>query len=172
MFCDVHLSTVILFATHHWVKYPHNFTFGIIRATSTFLQCLLSRRIHIAYRTWFTNLSGDFFTLAFSKKLFLFSKLSMCFFPLAWSVKADCPEVESSNTLWQMFHRNLCFSFLTLLNQGLNCGLSSQSSWNTFWWPLVTFSLLISCKENRFIKERRQTHGFSPLHIKSEDFKI
>ena len=64
------------------------------------------------------------------------------------------------------------FSFLTLLNQGLNCGLSSQSSWSTFWWPLVTSCLLISCKENRLMKDRRQTHGFSPPHIKSRDLKI
>ena len=49
------------YTTHLWVKYPYNFTFGTIRATYTFFQCLLSRRIHIAYRTWFTNLSGDFF---------------------------------------------------------------------------------------------------------------
>ena len=78
----------------------------------------------------------------------------MCFFPLAWSDKEDCPEIESPNTLWQTLHQNLCFSFLTLLNKGLNCGLSSQSSWNTFWWPLVTFSLLISCKENRLMKKK------------------
>ena len=48
----------------------------------------------------------------------------------------------------------ICFSFLTLLNQDLNYGLSSQSSWNTFWWLLVTFSLLISCKENRMMKKK------------------
>ena len=52
-----------------------------------------------------------FFTLVFLKKQFLFSKQSMCLFPLAWYVKADCPEVESSNTLWQTLHRNLFFVF-------------------------------------------------------------
>ena len=47
-----------------------------------------------------------FFTLVFLEKLFLFSKPSMCVFPLAWSVKADCPEYERSNTLWKKLHRN------------------------------------------------------------------
>ena len=47
----------------------------------------------------FSNSAVTFFPLTFLKKLFLFSKLSMCFFPLAWSVKADCPEVESYNAL-------------------------------------------------------------------------
>ena len=47
----------------------------------------------------FSNSAVTFFPLTFLKKLFLFSKLSMCFFPLAWSVKADCPEVESYNVL-------------------------------------------------------------------------
>ena len=53
------------------------------------------------------------FTLTFLKKLFLFSKLSMCFFPLAWSVKADSSEVENSNTLWQTLHQKLFFIFDT-----------------------------------------------------------
>ena len=92
---------------------------------------------------------------------------------LAWSVKADCPEVESYNVLWKTLYQNLFFHFWPCLTKAfLNCGLSSQSSWSTFWWPLVTSCLLISCKENRLMKDRRQTHGFSPPRIKSRDLKI
>ena len=121
----------------------------------------------------FSNSAVTFFPLTFLKKLFLFSKLSMCFFPLAWSVKADCPEVESYNALWKTLYQNLFFHFWPCLTKAfLNCGLSSQSSWSTFWWPLVTSCLLISCKENRLMKDRRQTHGFSPPRIKSRDLKI
>ena len=59
------------------------------------------------------------------KKFFTFVTASVCFFPDAWTVSAECPDEDNSKTLWQIVHLALVDSSL-LASQSLNDGSESH----------------------------------------------
>ena len=91
-----------------------------------------------------TNLSsGVGFRRNKFKKVYILTARSPCFFPLAWSFRADRPPVA------------LFFSFLTLLNHPTKCGSSSQASTAYFWFFSI-FSFPVTYFELKIIRTYRQ----------------
>ena len=83
------------------------------------------------------------------KKLFFFDRISLCFFPLVWSVNAERPLKDNSIVLWHTEHFAFVSSF-SLRSQPENSGSESQDSTKRLWFlssfycfPLLMLIILL-----------------------------